>query len=110
MNVEQFLQGPLMESYCLSDISPNRTHNRSNRSPGYRLCYVTEQYVPRLWLPERTRKSISTAAPYFSKINIIGGFRKCQSPPRTFSQIVSQIVSQIREQRTFFHKSARFVQ
>jgi hypothetical protein len=37
-----------MKSYCLSDISPSRTHNRRDRSPGYRLCYVTEQYVPRI--------------------------------------------------------------
>jgi hypothetical protein len=36
------------ESYCLRDISPSRTHNRRDRSPGYRLCYVTEQYGPRI--------------------------------------------------------------
>jgi hypothetical protein len=41
-------QPDIMKSYCLSDISPSRTHNRSDRSPGYRLCYVTEQYVPRI--------------------------------------------------------------
>jgi hypothetical protein len=45
-----------MNSYCLSDISPSRTHNRRDRSPGYRLCYVTEQYVPRIgYLQERVR-------------------------------------------------------
>jgi hypothetical protein len=33
-----------MKSYCLS-LSPSGTHNRTDRSPGYRLCYVTEQYV-----------------------------------------------------------------
>jgi hypothetical protein len=45
-----------MKSYCLSDISPSRTHNRRDRSPGYRLCYVTEQYVPRIgYLKERVR-------------------------------------------------------
>jgi hypothetical protein len=37
-----------MKSNCLSDISPSRTHNRSDRSPGYRLCYVTERYLPRI--------------------------------------------------------------
>jgi hypothetical protein len=43
-----------MKSYCLSNISPSRTHNRSDRSPGCRLCYVTEQYVPRIgYLKER---------------------------------------------------------
>jgi hypothetical protein len=47
-----------MKSYCLSDISPSRTHNRRGRSPGYRLCYVTEQYVPRIgYLKERVRAS-----------------------------------------------------
>jgi hypothetical protein len=46
----------ITESYCLSDISPSRTHNRRDRSPGYRLCYVTEQYVPRIgYLKERVR-------------------------------------------------------
>jgi hypothetical protein len=45
-----------MKSYCFSDISPSRTHNRKDRSPGYRLCYVTEQYVPRIgYLKERVR-------------------------------------------------------
>jgi hypothetical protein len=45
-----------MKSYCLSDISPSRTHNRRDRSPGYPLCYVTEQYVPRIgYLKERVR-------------------------------------------------------
>jgi hypothetical protein len=45
-----------MKSYCLSDISPSRTHNRRDRSPGYRLCYVTEQYVPRIaYLKERVK-------------------------------------------------------
>jgi hypothetical protein len=47
-----------MKSYCLSDISPSRTNNRSNRSPGCRLCYLTEQYVPRIgYLEERKRTS-----------------------------------------------------
>jgi hypothetical protein len=51
-----FLQELLMKAYCLSDISPSRTHNRRDRSPGYRLCYVTEQYVPRIGhLKERVR-------------------------------------------------------
>jgi hypothetical protein len=36
----------MLKSYCLSDISPSRTHNRIDRSPGCRLCYVTEHYVP----------------------------------------------------------------
>jgi hypothetical protein len=46
----------MMNSYCLSDISPSTTHNRSDRSPGCRLCYVTEQYVPRIgYLKERVR-------------------------------------------------------
>jgi hypothetical protein len=46
----------IMKSYCLSDISPSRTHNRRDRSPVYRLCYVTEQYVPRIgYLKERVR-------------------------------------------------------
>jgi hypothetical protein len=32
------------------------THNRRDRSPGYRLCYVIEQYVPRIgYLKERVR-------------------------------------------------------
>jgi hypothetical protein len=45
-----------MKSYCVSDISPRRTHNRRDCSPGYRLCYVTEQYVPRIgYLKERVR-------------------------------------------------------
>jgi hypothetical protein len=49
-------QTSVMKSYCLSDISPSRTHNRRDRSPGYRLCYVTEQYVPRIgYLKERVR-------------------------------------------------------
>jgi hypothetical protein len=45
-----------MKSYCLSDISPSRTGNRSDRSPGCRLFYVTERYVPRIgYLKERVR-------------------------------------------------------
>jgi hypothetical protein len=49
-------QTSVMKSYCLSDISPSRIHNRRDRSPGYRLCYVTEQYVPRIgYLKERVR-------------------------------------------------------
>jgi hypothetical protein len=43
-----------MKYYRLSDISPSRTHNCGDRTPGYRLCYVTEQYVPRIgYLNER---------------------------------------------------------
>jgi hypothetical protein len=46
----------IMKSYCLRDISPSRTHNRRDRSPGCQLCYVTEQYVPRIgYLKERVR-------------------------------------------------------
>ena len=46
----------VMKSNCSSDISPSRTHNRSDRSPGCRLCYVTEQYIPRnSHLKERVR-------------------------------------------------------
>jgi hypothetical protein len=46
------------ESYCLSDTSPSRTHYRRDRSPGYRLCYVSERYVPRIgYLKERVRTS-----------------------------------------------------
>jgi hypothetical protein len=46
----------LMKSYCLRDISPSRTDNRSDRSPGCRLYYVTEQHVPRIsYLKERVR-------------------------------------------------------
>jgi hypothetical protein len=46
----------LMKSYCLSVISPSRTHNRSDRSPGCRLCYVSERYMPRIgYLKERGR-------------------------------------------------------
>jgi hypothetical protein len=46
----------IMKSYSLSDISPSRTHNRRDRSPGCRLCYVTEQYVPRIgYLKESVR-------------------------------------------------------
>jgi hypothetical protein len=37
-----------MKSYRLIEFSSSRTHNRSDRSPGYRLCYVTEQDVPRI--------------------------------------------------------------
>jgi hypothetical protein len=49
-------QTSVMKSYCLSDISPSRTHNCRDRSSGYRLCYVTEQYVPRIgYLKERIR-------------------------------------------------------
>jgi hypothetical protein len=55
-SVEMFLTRLLMKSYCLSDISPSRTHYRRDRSPGYRLCYVTEQYVPMIgYLKERVR-------------------------------------------------------
>jgi hypothetical protein len=53
-------QTSVMKSYCLSDISPSRTQNRRDRSPGYRLCYVTEQYVPRIgYLKERVRTTIT---------------------------------------------------
>jgi hypothetical protein len=55
-SVETFLVILLMKSYCLSGISPSRTLNRSDRSLGYRLCYVTERYVPRIgYLKERVR-------------------------------------------------------
>jgi hypothetical protein len=37
---------------------PSRTHNRRDRSPGCRLCYVTEQYGPRIgYLQERLTTS-----------------------------------------------------
>jgi hypothetical protein len=40
----------------LSDISRQVGHNRRDRSPGYRLYYVTEQYDPRIgYLKERVR-------------------------------------------------------
>jgi hypothetical protein len=59
--VKLFLWDLLMKSYRLSDISPSRTHNRSDRSPGYRLCFVTEQYVPRIgYLKERVSVRVST--------------------------------------------------
>jgi hypothetical protein len=45
-----------VKSYCLSDISLSRTHNRRDRSPGYQLCCVTEQYVARIgYLKEHVR-------------------------------------------------------
>jgi hypothetical protein len=46
--VAQFLlrQTDKMKPYCLSEISRRRAHNRIDLCPGYRLCYVAEQYVP----------------------------------------------------------------
>jgi hypothetical protein len=48
-----------MKSYWLSNISPSRTHNRSDRSPGYRLNFVTEQYAPRIGYLKRTCKDLT---------------------------------------------------
>jgi uncharacterized protein YcsI (UPF0317 family) len=43
-----------IKTFCVSDISPNRARNRSDRIPVYWVCYVTEQYVPRIgYLKER---------------------------------------------------------
>jgi hypothetical protein len=55
---QSFLRSLLMKSYSLSDISPRIRNRRDDVAlvPCYRLCYVTEQYVPKIgYLQKRVR-------------------------------------------------------
>jgi hypothetical protein len=58
--VEIFLKtGIHDESYWLSDIAPSKTYNRSDRSPGFLLCHVLEQYAPTIGYLKERRKDLT---------------------------------------------------
>jgi hypothetical protein len=79
---------------------PNMFGSAANRYPPRKFYDSQTMPSKQFFSNWNSPKSISTAAPYFSKIDMIGGFRKWQSPPRNFSQIVSQ-----NRLTNCFHKS-----
>jgi hypothetical protein len=64
-----------MKSYSLSDISPSRIRNRRDDvalDPYYRLCYATEQYIPKIGYLQKLEDNQRVTYTYTGSADAVG--------------------------------------